>query len=75
MSEQEKRIQDLEALIPAASGEAFAAAYQQAVKSGQPLVQTIGLAVCEVRPDSPPQIIKQLEEPLHVTPGTRVKIR
>lgn len=69
MSEQEKRIQELEAQIPLASGVAFATAYQRALQSGQTLVQTIEQAIYEVHPDGSRHFIKSLEPPLHVTPG------
>jgi hypothetical protein len=69
MSEQEKRIQELEAQIPLASGDAFATAYQRALQSGQTLVQTIGQAIYEIHPDGSKHFIKTLEPPIHVTPG------
>lgn len=75
MSDQEKRMRELEAQIPLASGAAFAGAFQQAVQSGQTLVQTIGQAVYEVHPDGSKQLIKTLEQPTYVKPGTRVKLR
>jgi len=75
MSDQEKSIRELEAKIPLASGAAFTGAYQQALLSGQSLVQTIGHAVYEVHPDGTMQLVKELEQPIYVEPGTRVKIR
>jgi hypothetical protein len=75
MSDQERRMRELEAQIPLASGEAFATAYRQALQSGQTLVQTIGSAIYEVHPDGSRRLLKQLEAPLQVVPGTKVKIR
>lgn len=75
MCDQEKRIRELEAKIPLASDAAFAGAYQQALLSGQSLVQTIGHAIYEVHPDGTMRLVKKLEQPTYVEPGTRVKIR
>jgi len=75
MSDQEKMIRELESQIPLASGNAFAQAFQQALLSGQTLVQTIGHAVYEIHPDGERKFIKNIDQPLHVPPGTKVKIR
>ena len=75
MPDQEKRIRELEAQIPLASGAAFASAHQKALLSGQSLVQTVGHAIYEIHPDGTMQLVKELEQPTYVEPGTRVKIR
>jgi hypothetical protein len=42
MSEQERQLRELEEEIPLLAGPAFAAAYQNALKSGMVFVQAIG---------------------------------
>ena len=75
MSDQERRMQELEAQIPLASGDAFANAHQQAIQSGHILLQTIGSGLYEIHPDGTRRLIKQFDPPMMVKPGTRVKIR
>jgi hypothetical protein len=79
MSDQEKRIRELEEQIPLAASTAFAQAHQQALLSGQTLVQTssgsAGYGLYEIHPDGTRKLLKQLTPPLPVTPGTRMKIR
>jgi hypothetical protein len=75
MSDQDKRIDELEALIPIESAAAFDDAYRQALASGQTLVQTIGHSLYAVNPDGSKHFIKDLEQPLVVPRGTKVKLR
>ena len=60
MSEQE--IQSLESRFPAVSGQAFAAARQRVLASGQSVLQTEGSRVVRVFPDGRKEVVKAIEE-------------
>ena len=75
MSEQERKLRERELDIPAASGAAFADAFQQAIASGQSVLQAENGKIYEVFPDGRRRFIKQIQQPTAVEPGTKVKIR
>jgi hypothetical protein len=68
MSDDE--IQALESRFPALSGQAFAAASQRVLASGQSVVQTEGNVIFRVFPDGHREVVKEIEPPTQVTPGT-----
>jgi hypothetical protein len=72
MSEQE--IQSLESRFPAVSGQAFAAARQRVLASGQSVLQTEGSRVVRVFPDGRKEVVKAIEAPTPVKPGTILTI-
>jgi hypothetical protein len=73
MSDQE--IQQLESQFPALSGQAFAAARQRVRESGQAVLQSEGGVIYRVFPDGRKEVVKRIEPPTTVNPGTRIKIR
>jgi hypothetical protein len=68
MSDQE--IQVLESQFPALSGQAFAAASQRVLASGQSVLQTEGGFVFRVFPGGRKEVVKPIEPPTQVKPGT-----
>lgn len=74
MSDQEKEIERLESLFPPSSGVAFAAARQEVLASGQSVLQSEGGCIYEVFPDGRKKLVKQIEPPTTVTPGTTFTI-
>lgn len=72
MSEQE--IQSLEDRFPAVSGRAFAAARQRVLASGQSVLQTEGERMVRVFPDGRKELVKKIEPPTTVKPGTILTI-
>lgn len=68
-------IQVLESQFPALSGQAFAAASQRVLASGQSVLQTEGSFVVRVFPDGRKEVVKQIEPPTQVKPGTIYTIR
>ncbi|MCT0199078.1 hypothetical protein KQ313_05235 [Synechococcus sp. CS-1325] len=70
MSEQERQLQDLENWFPSVSGEAFAAAREQVLASGQSVLQSEGGFIIRVFPDGRKQRLKPVEAPTPVIPGT-----
>lgn len=73
MSDQE--IQTLESQFPALSGQAFAAARQRVLASGQSVLQTEGAFVFRVFPDGRKEMVKRIEPATPVKPGTIYKIK
>ncbi|MDI1314800.1 hypothetical protein [Prosthecobacter sp.] len=63
-------IQLLESQFPAVSGQAFAAARERVLASGQSVLQTEGAFVYRVFPDGHKEVIKQIEPPIRVKSGT-----
>ena len=68
-------IQNLESQFPAVSAQAFATARQQVLASGQSVLQSEGAFVSRVFPDGRQEVLKQIEPPTRVKPGTIYTIR
>ncbi len=75
MSEQERQLRELEEEIPLLAGPAFAAARERARLSGQKLIETIDNAIYEISPDGSQQLIRHIGSKVHVSAGTRVRIK
>jgi hypothetical protein len=75
MPDQESEIQKLESQFPAVSGQAFAAAREKVLASGQSVLQSEGGFIYRVFPDGRKELVKQIEAPTPVTPGTKLTIR
>lgn len=73
MSDQE--LQQLENQFPALSGQAFAAARQRVRAAGQTVLQSEGDVVVRVFPDGRKEVVKRIDPPTPVKPGTRLTIR
>jgi hypothetical protein len=73
MSDQD--IQKLESMFPPVSGSAFAAAREQALASGQSILQSEQGVIYEVFPDGTRKRVKEIEPPTPVAPGFKVTIR
>ena len=63
-------IQVLESQFPAVSGQAFAAARERVLASGQSVLQSEGSFVYRVFPDGHKVVVKEIEPPTQVKPGT-----
>lgn len=68
-------IQVLESQFPAVSGQAFAAAREQVLASGQSVLQSEGAFVIRVFPDGRKEVVKEIEPPTRVKSGTIYTIR
>jgi hypothetical protein len=68
-------IQVLESQFPAVSGQAFAAAREQVLASGQSVLQSEGGFVVRVYPDGRKEVVKQIEPPIRVKSGALYTIR
>jgi len=68
-------IQVLESQFPAVSGQAFAAARQQVLASGQSILQSEGGFVVRVYPDGRKEVVTELEPPPRVKSGTIYTLR
>ena len=73
MSDQD--IQQLESRFPAVSGQAFAAARQQALRAGLSVVESRDGVIYEVFPDGRRVEVKRIEAPTYVEPGRKIQIR
>jgi hypothetical protein len=65
----------LETQFPALSGQAFAAAREQVLASGQSVLQSEGAVVFRVYPDGRREVVKQIEPPIQVKSGSIYTIR
>ena len=74
MSDQERKVQDLESQFPSVSGVAFAAARKQALASGQSVLQSENGFLYEVFPDGRKVLVKQLEPSLSVVRGHKLAL-
>jgi hypothetical protein len=63
-------IQVLESQFPTVSGQAFAAAREQVLASGQSVLQSEGAFVIRVYPDGRKEVVKQIEPPTRMKSGT-----
>lgn len=68
-------LQVLESQFPTVSGQAFAAARQQVLASGQSVLQSEGGFVVRVYPDGRKEMVKQIEPPIRVKSGTIYTLR
>ena len=75
MPDSESEIEQLENQFPPVSGEAFAVARQQVLDSGQSVLQSEGGFIYRVFPDGRKELVKQIEPPTPVTPGTKLTIQ
>lgn len=73
MSDQD--IQELESQFPAVSGQAFAAARQQALDAGLSVLESRDGVIYEVSPDGQRKAVKQIEPLTFVEAGTKIEIR
>ena len=74
MPDDENEIERLENQFPALSGHAFAAAREQVLASGQSVLQTENGYIFRVFPDGRKELVKQIDAPVVVTPGTKLTI-
>ena len=75
MPDQENNIETLENQLPAASGSAFAAAREQALASGESVLQSEQGVIYEVFPNGTRRRVKEIEPPTPVARGSKVAIR
>ena len=75
MADQENDILKLESEFPALSGQAFAAARARVLASGQSVLQSENGIIYEVFPDGRRMVVKEIEPPTLVEPGSRITIR
>lgn len=73
MSDQD--IQKLESQFPALSGQAFADARQQALDAGLSVMGSRDGVIYEVFPDGRREVVKHVDPPTYVEPGTKIRIR
>jgi hypothetical protein len=75
MADLENKLELLESQFPAASGSAFAAARDSVLASGQSVLQSEQGFIYEVFPDGRRVVVKQIEPPTPVVPGSKITIR
>jgi hypothetical protein len=75
MPDQESEIQKLENQFPPVSGEAFAAAREKVLASGQSVLQSEGGFIYRVHPDGRKELVKQIEPPTPAVAGSKFIIR
>ncbi len=68
-------IEQLESEFPAVSGQAFAAAREKVLASGQSVLQAEDGVIYRVQPDGRKEKVKEIEPPTVVQIGTRYTIR
>jgi len=73
MSDQD--IQQLESQFPAVSGQAFAAAREQVLASGQSVLQSQDGVIYEIFPDGHMVAVKKIEPPTRFVSGTIFTLR
>jgi hypothetical protein len=74
MSDHESEIERLEDEFPATSGVAFAAARKTVLASGESVLQSEGELIYRVFPSGRKELVKQIEPPTPVKPGTTLLI-
>ena len=75
MSDDEKKTLILEARMPALSGQAFIAARDQVLASGQSVLQAENGMLYEVFPDGRKVPVKPMALPVPVVSGSKIAIR
>jgi len=73
METDEKSMQFLEDHIPELADAAFKQAYWQALAAGSSVLKVANGCIVEVFPDGTRRVIKQIGEPIPVTPGRQRK--
>lgn len=73
MANPEQDIIELENQFPAASGSAFAAARAQVLASGQSILISEQGSIYRVFPDGRREVVKRIEAPTAVVPGSKVR--
>ena len=68
-------IQQLENEFPKLSGQAFAKARETVLASGQSVLQTEGNHLVEVFPDGQKKVLKAIDPPSFLPPGSTFTIR
>ena len=71
----DRDIQQLESEFPAVSGQAFAAARQKVLASGQSVLQAEDGVIYRVQPDGRKEKVKKIQPPTVVQIATRYTIR
>ena len=74
MKPDEQSLQFLEDHIPELADAAFKQAYWKALASGSSVLEAVNGYIVEVFPDGTRKIIKQIGEPVPVTPGQQRQI-
>ena len=74
MSDQENKIEKLEAQFPAVSGSAFAAAREHVLASGQSVLESEQGCIYEVHPNGVRVLVKKIEPPTSVVSGRKITI-
>jgi hypothetical protein len=75
MPEQESKLSDLENQFPPISGSAFAAAREKVLASGQSVLLSEEGVIYELFPDGTRRVLKKIEPPTPVIPGSKIIIR
>ena len=75
MADQENEILKLESQFPAVSGQAFAAARERVLASGQSVLLSDNGIIYQVHPDGRREVVKKIEPPTIVDPGIKLTIR
>jgi hypothetical protein len=75
MSDQEKKILELESQFPTVSGVTFNAALRQTLAAGQSVLQSEAGVIYEIFPDGSRRRVKTIEPPTPVEPGKKIVIR
>ena len=71
----ERQIEQLERDFPAASGMAFAKAYDQAIQVGLSVLVSKNGAIYEVFPDGRRELVKKIAPPIPTQPGLKIKFQ
>ena len=71
----DESLQELETQFPAISGQAFAAAREQVLASGQSVLQAEGGFIYRQYLDGRKEKVKEIEPPTVATPGSRFTIK
>lgn len=75
MADSDKTIQILETRFPSISGDAFAAARQEVLDSGQSILTSDRGIIYRVYPNGRRVKVKEVEPPTEVVPGSKFTIR
>ena len=75
MADQENTILKLESEFPAVSGSAFATARERVLASGQSVLQSENGFIYEVFPDGRRLLVKEIDPPTQVIPGSKLSLQ